>query len=110
MREFLPPCLTSICASFSTHDRLIWMAMYVHTSVLLASTRDTPYGREIEAALFHAGENEVERLNPHGHGRVDLVFFLDLVHSTGDAIVGQVFVENDGLFMYGFQVRGNGQT
>jgi hypothetical protein len=70
--------------------------------VLLPGARDALYAREVEAFGLHPGQDEVQCLDPHGDGGVDLVLVIVCVHAFGDVVVCEVGIKGDDFLVLGF--------
>lgn len=57
-----------------------------HTAMLLARPRNTLDRGKVESPVQHPTEDEVQRLDPHGYWRIDLVLAQPL-NPTNNAVV-----------------------
>ena len=78
--------------------------------MLLSGSGNPAHFAEIEPAVFHACQDQVQSFDPHGHRRINLVLFFILVDAALNLVVREVGIEIDGFFMDRFQVGGDGKT
>jgi hypothetical protein len=78
--------------------------------MLLPSTTDSLNSGEIKAIILHTLKQQVKGFDPHCYWCVDFIFGFVLEDSAGNAVGGEVLVEGYGLFVNGFEIRGDSET
>lgn len=72
--------------------------------MLLPRSTDPFHGAKVKAHLLQFGQNEIQRLEPHGHGRVYLVIVFVDEDALAHAVMREIVVKADGFLNDGVEI------